>query len=87
MSRQKALEGLTIAGAKMLELDEQLGSLVKGKDADFVIFSGDPLSTYTHVLETWVEGEKVFDRSDPNDRQFATGGYKVYRSHFYLHIH
>jgi len=33
------------------------------------------LSVYTHVLETWVEGKKVFDRSDPKDYLFAVGGY------------
>ena len=36
-----------------------------GKDADFVVLSGDPLSVYTKVLETWVEGVKVFDRERP----------------------
>ena len=40
----------------MLDLDERVGSLEPGKDADFVVLSGDPLSVYTHVLETWVEG-------------------------------
>jgi len=87
MSRQKALEALTIAGARMLELDSRLGSLTPGKDADFVIMSGDPFSTYTHVEETWVEGQKVFDRADPQDKAYATGGYKVYRSSVYFHSH
>ena len=44
------------------------------KDADFVVLSGDPLSVYTHVLETWVEGKKVFDRADPKDYLIAVGG-------------
>ncbi len=75
MSREKALEALTLAGARMLDLDDRIGSLEKGKDADFVVLSGDPLSVGTRVLETWVEGERVFDRSDPGDRLFATGGW------------
>jgi imidazolonepropionase-like amidohydrolase len=78
MSRQKALEALTISGAKMLDLSSKVGSLEKGKDADFVILSGDPFSVYTHVEQTWVEGKKRFDRSIPADRLFAVGGYKVY---------
>lgn len=75
MSRSKALEGLTLAGARMLELEDRVGSLEPGKDADFILLSGDPLSLYTHVLETWVEGKRVFDRSDPGDHLYAVGGY------------
>ena len=75
MPRDKALEAMTIANAKMLDLDSRIGSLSPGKDADFIVLSGDPLSVYTHVLETWVEGKKVFDRSDPKDRLYAVGGY------------
>jgi imidazolonepropionase-like amidohydrolase len=78
MPRQKALEALTIAGAKMLDLSSKVGSLEKGKDADFVVLSGDPFSVYTHVEQTWVEGRKRFDRNDPADKAFAVGGYKVY---------
>jgi imidazolonepropionase-like amidohydrolase len=75
MSRTKALEAVTLAGAQMLSLDQRVGSLEPGKDADLVVLSGDPLSYKTHVLETWVEGQKVFDRGDPKDRLYATGGY------------
>jgi imidazolonepropionase-like amidohydrolase len=75
MSRQAALEGLTLAAARMLDLDRRIGSLTPGKDADFILLSGDPLSVYTRVLETHVEGKKVFDRSDPKDRLIATGGF------------
>lgn len=75
MSRAKALEALTLAGARILDLDERTGSLERGKDADFVILSGDPFSVYTRVLETWVEGEKVFDLDDPDDREVADGAY------------
>jgi imidazolonepropionase-like amidohydrolase len=75
MSRAKALEALTLAGARMLDLDDRVGSLEAGKDADFVVLSGDPLSVGTQVLETWVEGERVFDRSDEQDRLWAVGGW------------
>ncbi|GMU34854.1 MAG: amidohydrolase family protein [Planctomycetia bacterium] len=75
MSREKALEALTIAGARMLELDHRIGSLEPGKDADFIVLSGDPLSVYTHVLETYVEGTRVFDLANPADRLYAVGGY------------
>lgn len=75
MSREKALFGLTMAGAVMLGLEHRIGSLEAGKDADLVVLSGDPLSVYTQVLETWVEGVRVFDRSDPADRLYAEGGF------------
>jgi imidazolonepropionase-like amidohydrolase len=74
MSREKALYALTMANAIMLDLQDRVGSLEQGKDADFIVLSGDPLSVYTHVLETWVEGKKVFDRSDPRDYLIAVGG-------------
>lgn len=74
MSREKALYGMTMANAIMLDLQDRIGSLETGKDADFIVLSGDPLSVYTHVEQTWIEGKKVFDRSNPADRIFATGG-------------
>jgi imidazolonepropionase-like amidohydrolase len=75
MSREKALFGLTQAGAIILDLKGRVGSLAAGKDADFLVLSGDPLDYRTHVLETWVEGVKVFDHAKPEDKLYATGGY------------
>ncbi|MBA4156835.1 MAG: amidohydrolase family protein [Gemmatimonadetes bacterium] len=86
MSREKALEAMTLAGARMMDMADRVGSLERGKDADFIILSGDPLSTYTHVEQTWVEGAKVFDRSDPRDRVYAVGGYGVFRGEA-VHVH
>jgi imidazolonepropionase-like amidohydrolase len=79
MSREKALYAVTLAGARMLQLDTRIGSLERGKDADFVILSGDPLSVYTRVEQTWVEGRKVFDLENPSDRLIAVGGYGATR--------
>lgn len=75
LSREAALRSVTLSGAEMLDLGDRIGSLSPGKDADFVLLSGDPFSVYTDVLETWVEGRKVFDRSDPEDHLHAVGGY------------
>ena len=77
MNRDKAIAGLTLAGAEMLGLGERLGSLTVGKDADIAILSGDPLSVYSRVLETWVEGQKAFDLSNTQDNLYAEGGVKA----------
>jgi imidazolonepropionase-like amidohydrolase len=77
MSEEGALRALTINAAQMLDLGDRVGTLEKGKDADFILLSGPPFSVYTKVLETWIDGKKVFDRSDPADLHYATGGYDV----------
>ena len=64
----------------MLGLEDRIGSLEAGKDADFVVLSGDPLSVYAKVEQTWVEGTMIYDRSNPDHRKYAVGGYKVYRT-------
>src|SRR6056297_2917377 len=69
MSRDAALNALTLANAKMMDLQNRVGTLEEGKDADFVVLSGDPLSVYTRVQQTWVEGQKRFDISNPEDRE------------------
>lgn len=75
MSRAGALAALTIRGAEMMDLQDRIGTLETGKDADFVILSGDPFSVYTRIEQTWVEGERVFDLSDEKDRLHAEGGF------------
>lgn len=87
MSHELALRALTINGAEMMDIAHRVGSLEPGKDADFVILSGDPFSLYTHVEQTWIEGEKVWDRENPEDRIFATGGYEIFRSSAHHHHH
>jgi len=74
MSREGALRGLTLTGAELLNLQDRVGSLEPGKDADFVILSGDPLSNQTQLEQTWIEGVKVFDRSTEAGRLASTGG-------------
>jgi imidazolonepropionase-like amidohydrolase len=82
MSEAKSLEALTLAGARMLGLEDRIGSLEPNKDADFIILSGVPLSVYTKVEQTWVEGEKVFDLSNPEDKKYSIGGYEIFRGDY-----
>ena len=58
---QEALAFVTSNPAKLLHIDDKVGSLEPGKDADFVIWSGSPLSTYTKCEQTWIDGKKYFD--------------------------
>ena len=85
MSREKALEAVTIANAKMMDVANRVGTLEKGKDADFIILSGDPFSVYSHVEQTWIEGQLVWDRSNPKDKNYSTGGYDVFRGETHTH--
>ena len=85
MSRDEALRAVTIANAIMMDIDDRVGSLEEGKDADFIILDGDPFSVYTHVQETWIEGQKVWDRSNEEDKKYATGGYQIYPGTIHTH--
>jgi imidazolonepropionase-like amidohydrolase len=77
MSEDSALRALTLHPAQMLHLDHRLGSLQKGKDADFVVLSGAPFSIYTHVLQTYIDGQCVFDRSRQRDWSYQAGGFAL----------
>lgn len=58
-----ALAFVTSNPAKQLGIFDRTGSLESGKDGDFVVWSGDPLSSASVALETWIEGKKYFDRA------------------------
>jgi imidazolonepropionase-like amidohydrolase len=64
MSETDALKTLTIYPARMLGIDRYVGSIEKGKKADLVLFDGPPLSIYSHVLLTMVEGRTTYERRD-----------------------
>src|SRR5262249_42194485 len=74
---EEVLKAVTLNPAEMLHLEGRIGSLEKGKDADFVVLSGPPFSSYTHVLETYIDGRRVFDRANPRDHAYQTGGFAL----------
>ncbi|MEM9827527.1 MAG: amidohydrolase family protein [Planctomycetota bacterium] len=61
-SNAEALKALTIHPAKMLGIDDQVGSLEVGKDADLLILTGDPLDYRTYVDQAIVNGRLVYER-------------------------
>jgi imidazolonepropionase-like amidohydrolase len=77
LDRETALRALTINAANMIDLGDRIGSIEAGKQADLVVLTGDPLSVYTHVAMTFIEGRKVFDRSNAQDRLYAVGGFAI----------
>jgi imidazolonepropionase-like amidohydrolase len=61
--REEALKFVTLNPARSMLADARLGSIEVGKDADFAIWSGEPLSPYALCEQTWIEGRKYFDRA------------------------
>jgi imidazolonepropionase-like amidohydrolase len=62
MSPEEALKMCTINPAIQLKIDSRVGSIEVGKDADLVLWSGNPLSNYSRVMQTYVDGRCYFDR-------------------------
>ena len=63
LTPDEALKFVTLNPAKQLRIDNRVGSLEVGKDGDFVIWSGDPLSSFSLADSTWIEGACYFERS------------------------
>jgi imidazolonepropionase-like amidohydrolase len=62
LTEEEALRTATINPAIQLGIDHRVGSIEVGKDADLVLWTGHPLSTYSRVETTFIEGEVYFDR-------------------------
>jgi len=69
LSAQEALNMVTINPAKMLHVDDKVGSIKVGKDADVVVWSDNPLSIYAKSLYTIVDGTIYFDRQKDEQMQ------------------
>ncbi len=61
--REEALKMVTLNPAKCLKIEHRVGSLEVGKDGDFSIWSGEPISPYSRCEQTFIEGRKYFDRA------------------------
>jgi imidazolonepropionase-like amidohydrolase len=62
MTREEALAMVTINPAKQLGVQDRVGSIEVGKDADMVIYDKDPLSIYSKVQKVLIDGTQYFDR-------------------------
>ncbi|MBK6266329.1 amidohydrolase family protein [Marivirga sp. S37H4] len=61
VEEEEALKMVTLNPARLLHLDERLGSIKKGKDADVVLWSDHPLSIYAKAEKTIIEGAIFYD--------------------------
>ncbi len=61
LPENEALKLITINPAKILGVDDRVGSLKAGKDADFLLFNGDPLDSRNKVIKTYIDGKLVFE--------------------------
>jgi imidazolonepropionase-like amidohydrolase len=63
LTEEEALRVCTINPARQLRLDDRIGSIEVGKEADLAIWNAHPLSSYARVETTFIEGEVYFDRA------------------------
>lgn len=61
LDRDTALRAITLNPAKVLGLADRIGSLAPGKDADLVLWSGDPLDVMQRALRVWIGGRPVME--------------------------
>jgi len=66
ISKADAWTWLSLNPAKSLGIDEMTGTLERGKDADVVLWSGDPFSVYSNAEITFVDGAAIYDRNNPD---------------------
>jgi len=63
LDRENALRALTINPARIAGVDDRLGSIEPGKDADLVIWSGDPLDVLSRAVRVFVDGAEIYSYS------------------------
>jgi len=68
LTRGETIRWVTYNSAKSLGLEEHIGSLEVGKNADVVLWSGDPFSVYSKAEKVWIDGALRFDRRDQSTR-------------------
>ena len=60
LTEEQALSTVTNQAAMAMAIDDRVGSLEEGKDGDFVVWNGNPLSQFTRAEQTWVDGRRYF---------------------------
>ena len=71
MTEENAWKMVTINPAKLLHIDDKVGSIKEGKDADLVLWSDNPLSIYAKAEKTMIEGKLFFDIDEDMKKRAA----------------
>lgn len=61
---EEGLKAITINAARICRVDDRVGSLKKGKDADIAIFTGNPMEVFTKTLYTIIDGEIIYENCE-----------------------
>lgn len=64
---EEGIKAITINPARICRVDDRVGSLKKGKDADIAIFSGNPLEVFTETLYTIIDGQVIYKKEVRRD--------------------
>jgi len=68
VTEEDAVKWMTIYPAWSLGIDDKVGSLQAGKNADVVLWSGNPFSVYSRAEKVWIDGAMLYDRLDPSQQ-------------------
>ena len=70
---EEAWKFVTLNPAKMLHIDDRVGSIKVGKDADLVLWNDHPMSIYARAERTFIDGKEYFNREENEERRMALG--------------
>lgn len=77
LDHDEALRALTINPAQMMGLDHRIGSLAPGRDADVVLWDGDPLDVTSRAREVYIGGSRVYRYDSDDPAGSVAGTYRV----------
>ncbi|GEM_PF-2592289 len=64
LPEHEAIKAITLEAARASGVADRVGSLEEGKDADFLILTGDPFDARTRILEVWVDGKNAYEKKN-----------------------
>lgn len=78
LDADRALHAITLGAAEILGVQSRVGSLVAGKDADFVVLTGAPMASTTSVVATWIDGHEAWSANASTSSSVVIEADEVY---------